>query len=220
MNSNDQKYKNLNIRMDEEEPEEDEDDEQLYDFGKEKPTETAEIIEQKFLSKRQIFLWGPVDDDSAHEIVSKLIYLELTDPGKPITLFVNSPGGVVTSGMAIIDTMDLISSPVKTVCMGLAASMGSLILSAGEKGSRYIFPNAKVMIHQPSVEFLYGQATDLEIQAREIVKTKEESAKLLAKNCGKNKDKVLKDMDRDYWMDANESLEYGIVDKIFSFKQD
>lgn len=194
---------------------EDEDDEELEE--EKGLTEIDEIVQHKLLDNRQIFLWGPVEDESARDVVSKLLYLETTKPGEPITLFISSPGGVVTSGMAIIDTMNLISSPVSTVCMGLAASMGSLILSAGEKGSRYIFPNGRVMIHQPSVEYLYGQASDLEIQAREIVKTKEVSAEILAKNCGKSKDKVLKDLDRDYWMDSKESLAYGIVDGLYQF---
>lgn len=177
-------------------------------------TELNDIVEQKLLENRQIFLWGPVEDESSRDVVSKLLYLETLNPGEPITLFISSPGGVVTSGMAIIDTMNLISSPVTTVCMGLAASMGSLILSAGEKGKRFIYPYGRVMIHQPSVGGVYGQASDLEIQAREIVKTKEVSAEILAKNCGKTKDKVLKDLDRDYWMDSKESIEYGIVDGI------
>lgn len=194
------------IRLDDDEPEDPESD---FD---ERSSEVSEIVEKKLLEKRQVFLWGPVDDDSARDIVSKLLYLEAMAPGEPITLFISSPGGVITSGMAIIDTMHLITSPVSTVCMGLAASMGSLILSAGEKGKRFIFPFGKVMIHQPSVEFLYGQATDLEIQAKQILKTKEISAEILAKNCGQKKDKVLKDMDRDYWMDAKESQDYGIVD--------
>ena len=180
-------------------------------------TELNDIVEQKLLENRQIFLWGPVEDDSSRDVVSKLLYLETLNPGEPITLFISSPGGVVTSGMAIIDTMNLISSPVTTVCMGLAASMGSLILSAGEKGKRFIYPYGRVMIHQPSVGGVYGQASDLEIQAREIVKTKEVSAEILAKNCGKSKDKVLKDLDRDYWMDSKESIEYGIVDGIYEF---
>lgn len=192
----------------------DEDDEPIEE-ERERPTELSEIIEQKLLENRQIFLWGAVEDESAQDIVSKLLYLETLNPGEPITLFISSPGGVVTSGMAIIDTMNLISSPVSTVCMGLAASMGSLILSAGEKGQRFIFPYGRVMIHQPSVEYLYGQASDLEIQAREIVKTKEISAEILGKNCGKTKEKVLKDLDRDYWMDSKESIEYGIVDGIY-----
>ncbi len=206
-------YKMPVIRLD------DEDEPQAPDAAeeKEKGTEVNELVEQKLLEKRQIFLWGAVDDDSAKDIVSKLLYLEATKPGEEITFFVNSPGGIISSGMAIIDTMHLISSPVKTVCMGLAASMGSLILSAGKKGQRYVFPNGKVMIHQPSVDYLYGQASDLEIQARQILRTREAVAAMLAKNCGKTKDRILKDLDRDYWMDSEESIEYGIVDAVYKF---
>ncbi len=185
----------------------------------EKHSDANEMVEQKLLESRQIFLWGAVEDDTARDLVSKLLYLETTKPGEEIKFFINSPGGVISSGMAIIDTMRLITSPVTTICMGLAASMGSLILSAGKKGKRYIFPNGKIMIHQPSVDFLYGQASDLEIQARQIVKTKESVAAMLAKNCGKSKDKMMRDMDRDYWMDAEESIKYGIVDDLFSFKE-
>ncbi len=204
-------YKMPVIRLD------DEEEEPANGEEKEKNTDVNELVEQKLLENRQIFLWGGVDDDTAKDLVSKLLYLEATKPGEPITFFVNSPGGVISSGMAIIDTMHLISSPVKTVCMGLAASMGSLILSAGQKGQRYIFPNGKVMIHQPSVDFLYGQASDLEIQAKQILRTREAVAVMLGKNCGKSKDRILKDLDRDYWMDAEESIEYGIVDAIYKF---
>jgi len=185
----------------------------------EKNNDINEVVVQKLLENRQIFLWGAVEDETAEDIVSKLLYLEAMKPGEEITFFINSPGGVISSGMAIIDTMHLISSPVTTVCMGLAASMGSLILSAGKKNYRFIFPNGKVMIHQPSVEFLYGQATDLEIQAKEIIKTREAVASMLAKNCHKSKEKVLKDLDRDYWMSAEESINYGIVDGIFKMKK-
>ena len=178
-------------------------------------------FDKKFLNERKIFLWGVVDDDSARSIVNRLLYLEADSPGKEITLFINSPGGVVTSGMIIYDTMEMISSPVSTVCMGLAASMGSILLSAGEKGKRYIWPHGKVMIHQPSIGMIQGQASDLEIRAREIIKTKEMGAKILAENCGQTIDKVKQDFDRDYWMDAGESVDYGIVDKVIdkgSFK--
>lgn len=175
------------------------------------------LIDQKLLEKRQIFLWGPVDDDSAKDIVSKLLFLESDKPGKKITFFINSPGGMVTSGMAIYDTMRLITSPVSTVCMGLAASMGSILLSAGDKGERYIYPYGEVMIHQPSIGRLIGAAADIEIHAKQIVKTRNLGAKILAENCGQKVDKVLKDFDRDYWMDAEESIEYGIVDKLFKF---
>lgn len=199
------------FRLDDEEEEPKEEEE------KEKSTEVNELVEQKLLESRQIFLWGAVEDDTAKDLVSKLIYLEAIKPGEEITFFINSPGGVISSGMAIIDAMHLITSPVRTVCMGLAASMGSLILSAGKKGHRYIFPNGKVMIHQPSVDFLYGQASDLEIQAKQILRTRESVAQMLAKNCGKSKDRIIKDMDRDYWMDSEESIAYGIVDGPFKF---
>jgi len=131
-----------------------------------------------------------------------------------ITLYVQSPGGHVTAGLAIYDTMQMISSPVSTVCMGLAASMGSILLSAGEKGKRLIWPSGKVMIHQPSIGTIQGPASDLEIRAREILKTKEMGARVLAANCGQTIEKIKEDFDRDYWMNANESIEYGIVDKI------
>lgn len=173
------------------------------------------LFHKKFLEQRKVFLWGAVMDDSARDIVNRLLYLEAIDPGKEITFFINSPGGVVTSGMVIYDTMQMISSPVTTVCMGLAASMGSILLSAGEKGKRLIYPSGRVMIHQPSIGGLIrGVASDIAIHAREIVKTKEMGARILAKHCDQDFEKVMKDFDRDYWMDADESLKYGIVDKL------
>lgn len=173
------------------------------------------LFNKKFLEKRKIFLWGAVMDESAKDIVNRLMYLESIDPGKEITFYINSPGGVVTSGMVIYDTIKMISSPVSTVCMGLAASMGSILLSAGVKGKRFIYPSGKVMIHQPSVGgLIQGVATDIAIHANEIIKTRRMGAQVLAENCGHSIEKVLKDFDRDYWMDAKESLEYGIVDKI------
>jgi ATP-dependent Clp protease, protease subunit len=135
-------------------------------------------------------------------------------PGEEIKLYINSPGGVVTSGMVIYDTMKLISSPVSTICMGMAASMGSILLSGGTKGKRYIFPSGEVMIHQPSIGGAQGTSADLEIIAAQIAKTKEMGAKILAENCGKTVEQVLKDFDRDYWMDATEAVQYGIVDSI------
>lgn len=176
-------------------------------------TENARF-NKKFLEQRKVFLWGVVEDESARDLVNRLLFLEAEDPGKEITLFINSPGGIVTSGMIIYDTMKMISSPVSTVCMGLAASMGSILLSAGEKGKRYIWPSGKVMIHQPSIGMIQGPASDLEIRAREILKTKEMGAKILAENCGQSVDRIKQDFDRDYWMDANESIEYGIVDSV------
>jgi ATP-dependent Clp protease, protease subunit len=176
------------------------------------------LIDQKFLEQRKIFLWGQVDDESAEDIVSKLLYLESVKPGEKITFFINSPGGVVSSGFSILDTMELITSPVSTVCMGLAASMGSILLSAGEKGDRYIFPLGEVMIHQPSISQLQGTASDLEIYTKQIMKTKQLSAEILAKNCNQSLEQILSDFERDYWMGANESVEYGIVDGIYSLK--
>jgi len=191
------------------------DEEEEVKEEKDEKSDVNEVVEQKLLESRQIFLWGPVEDETAKDIVSKILYLEAIKPGEPITFFINSPGGVISSGMAIIDTMHMIKSPVTTVCMGLAASMGSLILSAGKKGHRFVFPNGKIMIHQPSVDFLYGQASDLEIQAKQILRTRENVAAMLAKYCGKSKERIHKDMDRDYWMDSEESIKYGIVDGIF-----
>lgn len=173
------------------------------------------LFNKKFLEKRKVFLWGPVMDTSARDVVNRLMYLESEKPGEEITLYINSPGGVVTSGMVIYDTIKMISSPVSTVCMGLAASMGSILLSVGAKGRRFIYPSGRVMIHQPSIGgLIQGAATDIAIHAKEIVKTKEMGARILAENCGQPFEKIMKDFDRDYWMDAQESLEYGIVDQI------
>jgi len=183
-----------------------------------KQTESSQnLIEKKLLEERKIFLWGQVDDDSAKHLIERLFFLEADKPGEEIKFYINSPGGYVTSGFAIYDAMRSITSPVSTICMGLAASMGSILLSAGEKGKRFIYPNAKVMIHQPSGG-ARGQSTDIEIQAKEIVKTKELGAKILADNCGQDFAKVMADFNRDYWMDAKESLDYGIIDSIITIK--
>jgi ATP-dependent Clp protease, protease subunit len=171
------------------------------------------MFDKKFIEQRKVFLWGVVDDKSAKDITNRLMYLEALDPGKEITFYISSPGGVVTSGMVIYDTMQMISSPVSTVCMGMAASMGSILLSGGAKGRRFIFPHGEVMIHQPSGGG-QGTSADLEIMALQVQKTKMMGAELLAKNCGQTTEKILKDFDRDYWMNAKESIAYGIVDGI------
>ena len=171
------------------------------------------MFDKKFIEQRKVFLWGAVEDQSAKEITDRLLYLEAIAPGKEITFYINSPGGVVTSGMVIYDTMQMISSPVSTVCMGMAASMGSILLSGGAKGKRFIFPHGEVMIHQPSGGGR-GTSADLEIMAVQMQKTKEMGARILAENCGQTFEKVMKDFDRDYWMDAKESIAYGIVDKL------
>jgi len=176
---------------------------------------TMKKMENLFFESRTIYLWGVVDDKSAKDIVNKLLILESDKPGTEIKLYINSPGGVVTSGMVMYDTIKLISSPVTTICMGLAASMGSILLSVGTKGKRYIYPHGEVMIHQPSIGG-YFQATsaDIEIQAEQIRKTKEIGAKILAENCGKTFEQIMKDFDRDYWMNAEEAIGYGIVDAV------
>ena len=172
-------------------------------------------LEKLFFEKRAVYLWGVVDDKSARETTTKLLLLDADDPGKDIKFYINSPGGVVTSGMVIYDTMRLMKSPVHTICMGLAASMGSILLSGGVKGKRWIYPHGEVMIHQPSLGgYIRGVSTDLEIQARQTKRVKEIGAKILAENTGKTVAQIMKDFDRDYWMDAKEAIDYGIVDGI------
>lgn len=179
---------------------------------KAKSGKIQDLIDHKFLEERSVFLWGQVDDKSAKHVIDRLLYLDMTS-NEEIKLYINSPGGYVTSGFAMYDVIKSLKSPVSTICTGLAASMGSILLSVGANGRRFIQPHAKVMIHQPSGG-ARGQASNIEIQAAEILKTKELSAQILADNCGQKFDKVMKDFNRDYWMDAKESLAYGIVDAI------
>ena len=172
-------------------------------------------LEKYFFERRSVYLWGPVDDKSAKEVVSKFLLLEADKPGEEIKFYINSPGGVITSGMVMYDTMRMLKSPVSTICMGLAASMGSILLSGGVKGRRFIYPHGEVMIHQPSIGgHFQGVSADLEIDAIQTRKVKEIGAKILAENCGKTPDQIMKDFDRDYWMDAKEAIDYGIVDGI------
>ncbi len=172
-------------------------------------------LEKYFFETRSVYLWGVVDDKSAKDIVSKLLLLDSDKPGQEIKFYINSPGGVVTSGMVMYDTMRMIKSPVSTICMGLAASMGSILLSGGVKGKRFIYPHGEVMIHQPSLGGqIQGVSADLEIQAKQTQRVKELGAKILADNCGKSIEQIMKDFDRDYWMDAKEAIQYGIVDGI------
>jgi ATP-dependent Clp protease protease subunit len=172
-------------------------------------------LEKYFYETRSIHLWGVVDDKSSKDVVTKLLLLEADAPGKEIKFFISSPGGSVTSGMVIYDTMRMIKSPVSTICMGLAASMGSILLSGGEKGKRFIYPHGEVMIHQPSLGgHIQGVSADMEIHAEQILRTKLMGAKILAENTGQTIERIKKDFERDYWMDAEKSIEYGIVDKI------
>lgn len=175
-------------------------------------TKIQDAIDSKLLEERKVFLWGMVDDKSAKHVIERLMYLDTLDT-KDIHFYINSPGGYVTAGFAIYDCMKALNSEVSTICSGFAASMGSILLSAGEKGKRFIQPHARVMIHQPSGG-TRGVASDIEITAQEILKTKELSARLLAENCGQTVEKILKDFNRDHWLGAEESVAYGIVDKI------
>lgn len=177
-----------------------------------KPGKIQDLIDNKFLEERKVFLWGMVDDESAKKVVDQLLYLDMQSQDD-IEFYINSPGGYVTSGFSMYDTLKSLKSDVSTICSGLSASMGSILLSAGTKGKRFIQPHARVMIHQPSGG-ARGQASNIEIQAQEILKTKELSAQILAENCDQEYDKILKDFNRDYWMDAEESMAYGIVDGI------
>lgn len=178
----------------------------------EKINKVQDQIDNQLLKERKIFLWGMVNDQSAKHVVDRLLYLDALNQ-EEIQLYINSPGGYVTSGFSMYDTIKAIKSPVSTICTGLAASMGSILLSAGEKGRRFIQPHARVMIHQPSGG-ARGQASDIEITAQEIIKTKELSAKILAENSGQTFEQVMKDFNRDHWMGADESVAYGIVDGI------
>ena len=208
------RYLHQPYRMDDEEEEEDE--------PKEKETPSPEMgmlmkkLEKYFFETRAIYLWGVVDDRSAKDVTTKMLLLDADKPGEEIKFYINSPGGVVTSGMVIYDTMKMLKSPVSTICMGLAASMGSILLSGGEKGKRFIYPHGEVMIHQPSLGGrIQGVSVDLEITAKQTRRVKEIGARILSENCGKKFEQVMKDFDRDYWMDAKESIEYGIVDHLF-----
>jgi ATP-dependent Clp protease protease subunit len=191
------------------------DDEEKEDSPKSDLKMFSKKLEKYFFDKRAVYLWGVVDDKSARDVVSKLLLLDADKPGEEIKFYINSPGGVVTSGMVIYDTMQMIKSPVSTICMGLAASMGSILLSGGEKGKRFIFPHGEVMIHQPSLGgYIQGVSADLEIQAEQTKRVKEIGAAILAKNCGKTVEQIMKDFDRDRWMNAKQAIEYGIADKL------
>ncbi|MDO8183580.1 MAG: ATP-dependent Clp endopeptidase proteolytic subunit ClpP [bacterium] len=179
--------------------------------------ERAYDIYSRLLKERIVFLGGPIDDQVANLIIAQLLFLESEDPKKDITLYVNSPGGHVSAGLAIVDTMNHIKPAVSTVCVGLAASMGAIILSAGEKGKRFALPNSEVMIHQP-LGGAEGQASDIEITAKQIIKIRENINKILAKNTGQTLSKIETDADRNYYMSADEAKKYGLIDEVIKAK--
>jgi ATP-dependent Clp protease protease subunit len=179
--------------------------------------ERAYDIYSRLLKDRIIMLHGEVNDQSASLIVAQLLFLEAEDPEKDIYLYINSPGGVVTAGMSIYDTMNYIKPDVVTICMGQAASMGALLLSSGEKGKRFALPHARIMIHQP-LGGAQGQATDIEIHAKEILRMKKELNEILAKNTGQTIRKIANDTERDNFMSAKEAVEYGLIDEVLEKK--
>jgi ATP-dependent Clp protease protease subunit len=184
--------------------------------------ERAYDIFSRLLKERIVFLVGPVTDDSANLVVAQLLFLESENPDKDIYLYINSPGGSITAGMSIYDTMNFIKPDVSTLCIGQAASMGAFLLSAGAKGKRFALPNSRVMIHQPLLYGggLSGQVTDIEIHARELVKTKAHMNELLAKHTGQTMEQVQADTERDNFMSAEQSREYGLIDKVLSSRLD
>jgi ATP-dependent Clp protease protease subunit len=176
--------------------------------------ERAYDIYSRLLRDNIIFLGTPVDDTIANLIIAQMLFLAAEDPEKDISLYINSPGGSITAGMAIYDTMQFVKNDITTICIGQAASMAALLLCAGEPGKRYALPNSRILIHQPSMGGLSGQATDIDIHAREILRMREITNQLLAKHTGQRLDKVEKDVERDFIMNAQQSKEYGIVDDI------
>ena len=186
------------------------------ELNKNQEEEKKDSFSEELMETRTIIISGTVDAKLTDKIVKQLLILEKKDSKKKLTVFINSPGGEIYSGFAIYDTMKMISCPVATVVMGLAASMGSILALGADDGKRLAFPNSRIMIHQPLLTGAEGQTTDLEIHSRQILKSREEIARLYASVSGKSTEEILKDMDRDHWMTAEEAVEYGLVDKIVS----
>jgi ATP-dependent Clp protease, protease subunit len=180
--------------------------------------ERAYDIYSRLLRERVIFLVGPVNDQTANLVVAQLLFLESENPDKDISLYINSPGGSVSAGMSIFDTMQFIKPDVSTLCMGLAASMGAFLLAAGQKGKRFALPNSRIMIHQP-LGGAQGQATDIEIHAREILRTREQLNRILAERTGQPLEKIQNDTERDFFMSASESKSYGLIDQVLDHRQ-
>lgn len=175
----------------------------------------TEMMRRKFLEDRKLFFWGDVNDQSARSLTEQLLFLEMQDPGKEITLYLNSPGGSITAGMAVFDTMRLMKSPIRVIVVGLAASMGSIFLCGGAKGRRFVYPHARVLIHQPLIMgTMRGAAVDIHIQAQEMEKLREEMNRILSESSGQPLDKIQVDTDRDFYLNAREAIDYGLADAI------
>lgn len=193
----------------------DEEDEPEEAGAKKAAAPVAMMIARKFLEQRKIFLWGAVTDETAKDITEKLLYLESVAPGKDITFYINTPGGSITAGMAVYDTMQLITSPITVVVTGMAASMGSILLSGAKKGRRLLYPHSRVLIHQPLISGrMIGPASDINIQAREMEKLRAELNQILASASGQPLERINRDTDRDFYLNAVEAIEYGLADRI------
>ena len=181
------------------------------------PTSVGSFLPPQFLDQRKVFLWGEVNEESAKDLVAKFLYLEAINPGEPITFYIDTPGGIVTSGMAIYDTIKLISSSVTVIVTGMAASMGSILLSAADKGNRYLFPNAHVLIHQPLTSGqMVAPAVDINIWPQEMERTREKMNEILSEASGQSLEKIIQDTDRTFTLTATEAIEYGLADKIIN----
>ncbi len=193
----------------------DDDDDEPEGTPAGKATPVAALIQKKFLEQRKIFLWGAVTDETAKDITEKLLYLEAADPGKEIFFYINTPGGSITAGMAVYDTMQLVTSPITVIVTGMAASMGSILLSGAKKGRRLLYPHSRVLIHQPLISGRFiGPATDINIQAQEMEKLRHELNQILANASGQPLERITRDTDRDFYLNAKEAIEYGLADKI------
>ena len=187
----------------------------MSDDKDKKNDSVSEIIQKKFLEDRKVFLWGEVSDRSARDVTEKFLYLETSDPGKDITFYINTPGGSITGGMAVYDTMQLISSSITVVVTGMAASMGSILLCGASPGQRLLYPHSRVLIHQPLISGrMWAAAVDINIQAEEMEKLREELNGILSKSSGQPLEKIQLDTDRDFYLNAQEAIEYGLADKI------
>ena len=187
----------------------------MSDDKDKKNDSVSEIIQKKFLEERKVFLWGEVSDRSARDVTEKFLYLETSDPGKDITFYINTPGGSITAGMAVYDTMQLISSSITVVVTGMAASMGSILLCGASPGQRILYPHSRVLIHQPLISGrMWAAAVDINIQAEEMEKLREELNGILSKSSGQPLEKIQLDTDRDFYLNAQEAIEYGLADKI------
>lgn len=179
------------------------------------PPAVGGMIHKKFLEQRKVFLWGAVTDETSEDLMNKFMYLDAVEPGKEIKFYLNTPGGSITAGMAVFDCMKMLSSPITVIVTGMAASMGSILLSAAPKGRRLLFPHARVLIHQPLITGrMIGPAVDINIQAREMEKLREELNAILAEASGQPLDRIMRDTDRDFFLNAKEAIEYGLADKI------